>query len=429
MEVTRIILCGVLTTCVCASGVADIVLSCELMEDSVGLHMSSGFPSSPATLILRDVFVDSHESLEVQSPFVPLANPDPRAIMFESNVSSFKIPNINVVLHADCNEQEVTCKISKYALKERSESDYFLVSIDVKDGAFGTLLILRAMPPADDQSSQIHMELGLPLSQTGTLLTEVSFLVFSAVNSVSAPLRGASLLSCGFNHRDMAPDEEMHIEWRQQYRGFGQKILKMAARLNDTQGGAAEVRHWSKDSSMDASQVVSEGNASVTLSNLKVTDEGAYICSVAIGPFSGQQVIKLQVLQAPSVSLSEEEKLVLKGNTAQTLSCHCRKYYPLEAKVEWLSHSPTDEEPAILADQGSMSSHQKHSDGTYSLSSRLVVPTDVAPGTRITCRVSHVALDASLSVSVLVEHPEADDYWWVLSLLVITVVFFYQLIN
>lgn len=75
-------------------------------------------------------------------------------------------------------------------------------------------------------------------------------------------------------------------------------------------------------------------------------------------------------------------------------------------QVEWLSQSPTDEEPAIFADRGSLSSHRKHGDGTYSVSSHLVVPADVVPGTQITCRVSHVALDAPVSVSVLVEHLE-----------------------
>lgn len=57
------------------------------------------------------------------------------------------------------------------------------------------------------------------------------------------------------------------------------------------------VRHWSKNSSMDGALVVSEGNASVTLNNIQVTDEGAYICYVTIGPYHGQQVVNLQVVR------------------------------------------------------------------------------------------------------------------------------------
>lgn len=110
---------------------------------------------------------------------------------------------------------------------------------------------------------------------------------------------------------------------------------------------------------MDAAQVVSEGNASVTLTKLKVLDEGTYICTVSIGLFHAQQVIQLHIIrkfhpnlsiqkkntecllilllllfvsEPPSVSLSEE-KLVLKTKSPQTLSCHCAKYYPLDAQV------------------------------------------------------------------------------------------------
>ncbi|XP_061675784.1 tapasin-related protein [Syngnathoides biaculeatus] len=427
MKLTGIILCGFFATCACASGVADIVLSCKFVENSLGQHALTW---TPATLILREVIIGSDESLEALTPFVPPPNVDPRVIILESKASSFEIPNAAVLLHANCNEQEVMCEISSYTRhgsKEGLGPDDFLVSIVVEGGAFSTLLILRVIPLVKDQSGLIHDVLGLSLTQDGMLLTEVSFLVFSTFKSLTAPLRGFCLLNCGFRHQDVSPDEEVNIEWYQQDRGRGQKVVKMVTRLNDPEGSAV-FHPGSGQLSNNAVQVVSEGNASVTLNNLKVTDEGAYICSVTVGPFRGQQVVKLHVAQPPSVSLSKK-KLILKGNTAQTLSCHCSQYYPLEAQVEWLSQAPTDEKPLAFPDQGSLSSHRKHGDGTYSLSSHLVVPPGVAPGTRITCRVSHTALDAPVSVSVLVEHLDADDYLWVLSILGITVLFFYQLIR
>jgi len=52
-----------------------------------------------------------------------------------------------------------------------------------------------------------------------------------------------------------------------------------------------------RGSSMDASQVVGEGNASVTLTKLKLLDEGTYICTVSIGIVHAQQVIQLQVVR------------------------------------------------------------------------------------------------------------------------------------
>ncbi len=56
---------------------------------------------------------------------------------------------------------------------------------------------------------------------------------------------------------------------------------------------------------MNATQVVGEGDASVTLTKLKVLDEGTYICTVSIGLFHAQQVIQLHIIRKfhPNVSV------------------------------------------------------------------------------------------------------------------------------
>ncbi|GLD58832.1 tapasin-related protein isoform X1 [Lates japonicus] len=97
--------------------------------------------------------------------------------------------------------------------------------------------------------------------------------------------------------------------------------------------------------------------------------------------------------------------------------------------MEWLWLSPTDTEPVVFPDQGSLSSHRQHGDGTFSLSSHLTVPPSVSPGTKIICVVSHLALDAPLYMSIVVESPETDSYWWFLGFLIITVLFFYQVMR
>lgn len=52
-----------------------------------------------------------------------------------------------------------------------------------------------------------------------------------------------------------------------------------------------------KGSSMDAIQVVSKGDASLTLLRLRAKDEGTYICTVSVGRFHAQQVIQLRVIR------------------------------------------------------------------------------------------------------------------------------------
>ncbi|XP_068998591.1 tapasin-related protein [Embiotoca jacksoni] len=433
MMMIEIMLFGYFITRVCGDGVADVVLSCTLVEEGVGLGGMGGgalFTRTPASLVLHDIAVASDESLEELTPFVPPSIPDPDLFLFEAKVSSPKIPNADVLLHADCNEQEVTCEISRYSpqgSQESSDPAYFMVSLSVEGVDFSTAFIMQTLMVEVNQSTLIQNKLGLPLSHTGTLMTEVIFLVFSHMKSVSATLSGDVLLSCGFKQQEVPLAQEVSIEWRLQHRGRGHKVLEMKTKLDDTEGSTV-VHGDRRGSSVDAAQVVGEGNASMTVTRLKVSDEGIYICTVSVGHFHAQQVIQLHIVQPPQVSLSEE-KLVLKAKSAQTLSCHCKNYYPLDAQMEWFSLSPTDTEPELFADQGSLSSHRQHGDKTYSLSSHITVPPTVTPGTKIICRVYHLALDDPHNVSVVVESSKPDSYWWVLGFLVITVLFFYQVMR
>ena len=73
--------------CFSADGVADVVLSCALVEEGVGLGGMGGgalFTRTPATLVLRDIAVGPDESLEMLTPFVPPSVPDPELILFET---------------------------------------------------------------------------------------------------------------------------------------------------------------------------------------------------------------------------------------------------------------------------------------------------------------------------------------------------------
>ncbi|XP_024123610.1 tapasin-related protein isoform X1 [Oryzias melastigma] len=423
---------GLFITWVHADGAADVVLSCALVEEGSGLSGMGGgglFTRTPATLVFRDVAVGPDEPLEMLSPFVPPSVPDPELFLFEASVTSPDIPNADRLLHADCNELEVMCEVSRYSSKELQDSSdqtFFMVSITVEELDFSISLILETLPVEKTQSTLMQSKLNLPLSQSGTLLTKAIFVVFSNSKTLSAPLRGDVLLDCSFKQQEVPIAHQVDVEWRLQHRGKGWKVLDLKTTLDDTEGVRADVNVERKGSSMNAGQVVSEGNVSLSLSTLKVADEGTYICTVSIGHFHAQQVIQLHVIQPPHVSLSEE-KLILK--TPQTLKCYSSKYYPLDAQIEWLFVSPAATEPELFKDQGSLTSHRQHGDGTFSLSSLLTVPPTVPPGTRIICRVSHVALGAPLDISLLVETPKIDSYWWFLGFLIVTVIFFFQVIK
>lgn len=88
-------------------------------------------------------------------------------------VSSPQIPDAEVLLHADCNQQEVMCELSHYSpqgARRSSDLAYLMVSLDVEGVDFSTVIILQTVETED--TGLVQTNLGLPLSQSGTLLTE-----------------------------------------------------------------------------------------------------------------------------------------------------------------------------------------------------------------------------------------------------------------
>lgn len=87
-------------------------------------------------------------------------------------MSSPEIPDAEVLLHADCNQQDVMCEMSRYFPKgaqRSSDSAYLMVSLDVEGVDFSTVLILQTVET--EETGLVQTNLGLPLSQSGTLQT------------------------------------------------------------------------------------------------------------------------------------------------------------------------------------------------------------------------------------------------------------------
>lgn len=178
-------------------------------------------------------------------------------------VSSPQIPDAEVLLHADCNQLDVMCEMSRYSPQgpqQNSDPAYLMVSLDVEGVDFSTVIILQTVETED--TGLVQTNLGLPLSQSGTLLAEgethphcififqrkkifqsfsfftVIFLVFASINAVTAPLRSDAVLNCGFKQQDKPFAQEVSVEWRLQYRGKGHRVLQMKTRLDDAEGSA-----------------------------------------------------------------------------------------------------------------------------------------------------------------------------------------------
>uniref|UniRef100_A0A8C8BTX5 TAP binding protein like n=1 Tax=Oncorhynchus tshawytscha TaxID=74940 RepID=A0A8C8BTX5_ONCTS len=312
------LLFGYLITCVSGQGRADVVLSCSLVEEGSGVEEMGGgalFSLTSAKLVLRDLAVTPDLSPDSLTPFKPPAVQDPDNIILEAKVESPEIPEADLLLHADCNEQEVTCEISRYFLHKAKEVStepaYFIGSLQMEGGVLSLKLVLQTLPlDQSDRPALIQSKLELPLSQSGTLLTEV-FLVFSRSESHSAPLGGAP-----------PPGQELGLEW--QHRGSGRKMLEIRAGQTEAEEGPAGER------------LVIAGGA--------ISGSSVYVmCDIVCTLFTSKYEVSLSS-EPPHVSLSEE-KLVFRDELPQKLSCHCKNYYPLDVQMEWFSVSLTDSEP------------------------------------------------------------------------------------
>ncbi|XP_015193320.2 tapasin-related protein isoform X2 [Lepisosteus oculatus] len=404
-----------------SGSVADVVLACSLVEEGGGMGgrlagAGALFTRDEATLVLRDLPVTADESLDTVTPFAPPA-PDPENLIFEATVTSLEIPEADSLLHADCNEQEVTCEISRYfprgpeGTEPSPEDAFFIGSLQLEGGGVSLTLVLRTQPiPAEQEEDGgrplRQSKLDLPLSPSGTILNEVVFVVFTRLQSLTAPLGGSALIDCGY--KEATPSQEVALEWRLQHKGHGRRILQLRA---GREGEEPTVHPEREGASVEPGLVLEEGNVSLTLTNVKVADEGTYICTVGSGVYQAQQVIQLHITQTPSVTLTPNQ-LVFQDDTPQRVICHCDHYYPLDVQVEWFSLSPSASEPVPISNGVYFSSHRQHSDGTYSLSAYISVsPSEDLTGATFSCIVSHHSLSEPITASITISAPEESQLW------------------
>lgn len=105
------------------------------------------------------------------------------SVVSHPTVPSIQIPNADLLLHADCNEQEVVCEISRY-VPRGAELDslpaHFIGSIQLEGGGISLTLVLQTLHSETTQSDTqplMQSKLNLPLSQSGTLQTEGNIVI------------------------------------------------------------------------------------------------------------------------------------------------------------------------------------------------------------------------------------------------------------
>lgn len=99
-------------------------------------------------------------------------------------------------------------------------------------------------------------------------------------------LLGSSVsLHCSFS---MAPDLDLTgVEWRLQHKGSGQLVYSWKT-------GQGQAKR--KGATLEPEELLRAGNASLTLPNLTLKDEGTYICQISTSLYQAQQIMPLNIL-------------------------------------------------------------------------------------------------------------------------------------
>ncbi|KAH1171508.1 hypothetical protein KIL84_007126 [Mauremys mutica] len=130
-------------------------------------------------------------------------------------------------------------------------------------------------------------------------------------------------------------------------------------------------------------QELENGNASLWLSSVTVSDMGLYKCVVGYGTEQLQGETTLHVLAAPRLSVPRKAGVL---NAATSFPCHVWGFYPGDVTVTWLRDGQ------VLTD-ATRSAPQRNPDGTFNLTlTYTFTPTLSDSGIIFSCHVSHAAL-------------------------------------
>ncbi|XP_075037392.1 tapasin-related protein-like [Mixophyes fleayi] len=142
-------------------------------------------------------------------------------------------------------------------------------------------------------------------------------------------------------------------------------------------------------------QGVKQGNASLSIHNVTISDQGTYKCLVIDSPDRQDKEIQLSILAAPKVKIN---KMVLRSDEENRIQCSITDFYPRNITVRWLRNGE------ILT--GSvLDKFQMNADETYNANSSMTItPIQAKDNPKITCKVESESLQDSIQADFNVEY-------------------------
>ncbi|XP_053550154.1 uncharacterized protein LOC128641644 [Bombina bombina] len=132
-------------------------------------------------------------------------------------------------------------------------------------------------------------------------------------------------------------------------------------------------------------EAAKDGNVSLTLSDVTISDGGTYRCVVIYSPEKDERDIKLEILVPPIITIPNK---VIIRNKDHMLHCSAIGFYPADINITWLGDGE-------ILQRSLLGKVHQNFNGTYNVDSTVTI-TKNHEKRMLSCRVQHASLKEPL---------------------------------
>eukprot|EP00079_Xenopus_tropicalis_P031624 XP_017945395.1 PREDICTED: uncharacterized protein LOC101732019 [Xenopus tropicalis] len=146
-------------------------------------------------------------------------------------------------------------------------------------------------------------------------------------------------------------------------------------------------------------EAANNGDVSVSLANVSISDGGIYRCLVIYSPEKKEKEVLLEIFAPPVIRIPNK---VIQKNKENTLTCTASGFYPVDIDVSWYKDNKhlTDSQ---------LDKPERNPDGTYRVRGTVTLPPmDGQMDHYVSCRVQHRSLQQPLQEDAQLEYEEGN---------------------
>ncbi|XP_077309751.1 natural cytotoxicity triggering receptor 3 ligand 1-like [Lithobates pipiens] len=192
-------------------------------------------------------------------------------------------------------------------------------------------------------------------------------------------------------------------------------VVRVLWKLKSPDGAERQVYHFesfkhspSRSGSHMADSDLVQGNFSLYIPHVQISDDGDYICSVLVSPDDGSAKFPLHVSVKPQTALPRFVSIDLSHENSLTVSCDASMFYPETITIRWVKYSRSSGTNSSLDRDTCARLPSRNSDGTFNVTSTVIVsPSSIGEdGDKYFCVVSHRSLDEKTALTFILSVSE-----------------------